>query len=68
MVDTWFKILLSAFIPIVAAFFLPRGVRIYFVGTGLVMLVLAIITLVRQERRRPASSPKVERPPEDSWQ
>jgi hypothetical protein len=50
MVETWFKVLLAAFIPIIAAFFVPRSVRIYCIAAAVIILVLAIIMLVRQER------------------
>lgn len=51
-IERWFKVMLAAFLPMGAAFVLPRAVMIpMFVVTGIVMAT-AIVMLVIEERRR----------------
>lgn len=60
MVENWFKVLISAFIPIVGAFFLPRAAVPYCVAAALMLIVLAIISLIRHERRQASTTRKEE--------
>ena len=50
--EPWFKVVLSAFAPMVAAFILPRAAIIpMFVITGVLMLT-GLIMLIRHERKK----------------
>jgi hypothetical protein len=50
-IELWFKIMLSAFLPMGAAFVLPRAAMIpMFVVTGIVMAT-GLVMLVMEERR-----------------
>lgn len=51
MIERWLVILLSGFVPLVVAFFLPRELRIYCLVVSGVLIVAAIVDVVRQERR-----------------
>jgi VIT1/CCC1 family predicted Fe2+/Mn2+ transporter len=53
MIETWFKIALSSFIPIVVAFLLPKQFRIYPLIVAGLLMITAVITMLRQERRKP---------------
>ena len=50
-VELWFKVMLSAFLPMAAAFVLPRAAMIpMFVVTG-ILLSTGLVMLVIEERR-----------------
>jgi len=50
--ESWFKVLLSSFVPLAAAFVLPPAGKItMFVITG-VLLVTGFVMLVRHERKK----------------
>lgn len=53
---TWFKFLLSTFLPLVAAFFLPRGFLPYCFAASGVLLIVAVVLMLRQDRRDRAMS------------
>lgn len=52
MIETWLKFALGAFVPLVVALCIPRGLRVYFIVAGLGLLATGVILLIRQERRK----------------
>ena len=55
MIERWLVVLLLAFVPLVVAFFLPRGLRLYCLIAAAVLIALAIADVIRQETRKPRS-------------
>jgi hypothetical protein len=52
MVETWFKVMLAAFIPIGVAFFIPSYYLYCFAASGLLILV-GIVLMLRSPRPKP---------------
>lgn len=51
-IEPWFRVLLAAFAPIAAAFFLPRAAMVpMFVVTG-ALLVTGFVMLIMHERKK----------------
>ena len=53
MIETWFKIAISAFLPIIAAFLLPASFKPYCLIAAGLLMVTAVIVMVRQDRSPP---------------
>jgi hypothetical protein len=48
-IETWFKFLLATFVPLAAAFILPRGLYRYCLAATGILFVTAVVLMVRQE-------------------
>ena len=55
--EPWAAVTLSAFVPIVAAFALPEGVRVALLALSALLLVLGVVLLARQGLFRERESP-----------
>jgi len=54
-IETWFKVAISAFVPIIAAFLLPASFKFYCLAAAGLLMLTAIIVLIRQERANRSS-------------
>jgi hypothetical protein len=49
-VESWVKVALAAFVPLVLAFYLPSVLQPYLFVIGALLVVWSIVMLVRQQR------------------
>ena len=54
-IETWFKVAISSFVPIIAAFLLPASFKLYCLAAAGLLMLTAIIVLIRQERANQSS-------------
>jgi hypothetical protein len=48
--ESWLKVCLTAFVPLVLAFVLPKAVQPYLFTVGGLLVLCGIVMLIRQER------------------